>query len=104
MNPLMEKLTLRDRFRDVLIEATESRNQRQGIVQTVRGPEIGWVIYERMCMLTAVNVARSERGYPPVGIDAVRRADQQATGHVDWLDKLSLYCAELTMKDQSTSR
>lgn len=100
MNPLTEKLALRDLFCDVLIEATRSRNQRREIVQTVWGPEIGWVIYERMCMLTAVNIARSERGYPPVDIEAIRRADQQATGHVDWLDKFSLYCAELTLKEQ----
>lgn len=96
----MEKLALRDRFRGMLLEATGTRNQRQEISRTVWGPEIGWVIHERMCMLTAVNVARSERGYPPVDIEAVRRADQQATGHVDWLDKFSLYCAELTLDNE----
>jgi hypothetical protein len=96
----MEKLALHNRFRDVLIEATGARNQHQGVVETVWGPEIGWVIYERICMLTAVNVARAERGYPPVDIEAVRRADQYATGHVDWLDKFSLYCAELTLDSE----
>ena len=95
MNTLTDKIALRDRFRKVLIDATKCRDQKRAIMETTWGPEVEWVGYERAQMQAAVNFARAERGRAPVGIDAIRRVDQWATGHVDWLDKFSLYCAEL---------
>lgn len=100
MNELAEKISLRDRFRDVLIDAAKQRDQRREIVTTVWGPEIGWTLYERVRMQEAVNFALTERGLPPVGIDVIRRADQSATGHVDWLDKFALYCAEICLSNR----
>jgi hypothetical protein len=93
-----DKLRLRDRFRDILTEAASHRCDRDGIVETSAGREFEWVCYERGAMFAAVNRVRVERGLDRIGMDEIIRADQHATGHVDWLDKFPLYCAELASR------
>jgi hypothetical protein len=88
---------LRDRFRDVLIEAAKHRNERDGIVQTRTGPECEWAEYERSQLLAAVNAERSKRRMPLATVEEIRHADYQASGHFDYADKVALYCAEIAM-------
>jgi hypothetical protein len=95
MTALADKLALRDQFRAVLIEATRQRDQRRAIINTAWGPEIEWTCYEREQMRQAVNTILSSRGKLAVGVDVIRRIDMSASGHVDWLDKFALRCAEL---------
>lgn len=101
MNETREKLDLRDRLRDELRAACQERSRLTGVVQTSSGPELEWVLYERNCMLKLVNLLRAERGIPGVDAAEVERADQLATGHVDWFDKFPLYCAELVLRPAS---
>jgi hypothetical protein len=99
MNALQEKLDLRDLLRRELELACRERDQRTSIVETESGPETAWVLYERYRMLEAVNLFRAACGLPCVSGADIRRADQLATGHVDWIDKFPLYCAELVLRD-----
>lgn len=92
-----EKIRLRNLLRDALLAATEQRDLRNEVIFAASGPEPWWVCYERVQMLNAVNQFRLERGRSLISMDAIVRVDQLATGHVDWLDKFSLYCAELVL-------
>lgn len=97
MNELREKLDLRDRLRHKLELVCRERDKRTSVVKTESGPEIEWVLYEQYRMLEAVNLLRAARGLSCVSANDIRRADRLASGHVDWLDKFSLYCAELVL-------
>jgi hypothetical protein len=90
-----ERMVLRDRFRDVLTAATKQRHLLVGVITASTSSVYEWVLYERLQMLLAVNAARQERDLPLVMLRDIERMDRLATGHVDWLDKLSFYCAEL---------
>ena len=94
----LEKIALRDRFRELLLRLAAERGQRPDIVQTAFGPEPEWVGHERAEMHAAVNRALAERCLPPVDIVPVYRADQRAAGHVDYCDKFPLYCAEIVLE------
>lgn len=97
-----ERRQLRDRFRAVLLAAHVHRDERPGIVQTPTGPECEWAEYERGLLLAAVNAERSRRNLTPATIEQVRHADYQASGHVDYADKVALYCAEIAMGIERT--
>jgi hypothetical protein len=92
---VQQRLALRDRFRAVLAAAMEQRNQREDLVDTPDGPEIGWVLFERAAMHEAVNAARAEVGKPAVPVELVERAEGLAVGHVDYHPKFALYCADV---------
>lgn len=81
-----------------LTQAQAERHLREELVDG----ELGWIRYERETMHAAVNQARSDRGLPPVPIEAVDRVEQQATGHSDYTKKFALYCAELVLKEQQS--
>lgn len=99
-----ERRQLRDRFRDVLLEAATQRGRREQIVQSPDGLfEAAWAEYERDQLLLAVNAERSRRGLPATTRDDIRHADRQAAGHVDYADKISLYCAEIAMGIERTT-
>jgi hypothetical protein len=95
--PLRQRLALRDRFRAVLAKAMEQRDKRPDFVDTMDGPELEWVLYERVVMLDEVNRMRAERGYPKVDSYLVLRAERMACGHVDYHSKFALYCAEIVL-------
>lgn len=83
-------------LRATLTRAQEERSQRQKFVQLENGStELGWVMYEREQMLTAVNALRSAAGRPPVSVDALEAAETRACGHVDYTSKFAIGCADL---------
>lgn len=92
-----DRVAVRDRLRGILINATVERPFRSGFGGTESGSEIEWVLHGRLEMLTAVNKVRADRGYPPVLIGEIERADRLAAGHVDWVDQFPLYCAEIAL-------
>ncbi len=80
-------------FARVLSKAQKSRSQKSEWI----GTELAWTLYERAVMLKAVNVVRSQRGFPLAIEEDVRRADCCAAGHTDYSQKFALYCAELAL-------
>lgn len=97
-----ERRRLRDRFRAILLDAAKERRQRENIIETKYGPEPEWARYERQSLLTAVNDERAARHLLPATADQIRNADSQAAGHVDYADKVSLYCAEIALGIERT--
>jgi len=88
-----ELMALRDTMLHTLQEAAKHRDQRPDPI----GDELGWVVYEREQMATAINAARTNRGLGPVTLKDVARVEQQACGHVDYASKYALYCAEMAI-------
>lgn len=97
-----ERRQLRDRFRDVLLDAASQRNKRQNAIETKYGAEMEWMRFERQTMLTAVNEERRRRNLPPAHADDIQNANSQAGGHIDYADKFALYCAEIAMGIERT--
>ena len=85
---------LQDQMLRVLGKAQELRPQKQERL----GNEPEWIIYERKVMFEAVNAVRLQRDCAPVTIEAMRRAEGCAAGHVDYSQKFALYCAELALQ------
>lgn len=79
----------------VLLDASKQRDQRRTVVDTVDGPEMAWTMFERSEMLAEVNRVRVQRGHPPVGLAEITLVDNLASGHCDWFEKFSFYCAEV---------
>ena len=59
------------------------------------GKTLRWQDFELTGMLNAVNTERAILSKPPVTIDAIKSADGQACGHVDYARKFPWYCAEI---------
>ncbi len=93
MNELQQ---LTSAFTDILKEAQKLRPQKQKWIGVKGYDELEWVIYERDVMLKAVNTARYYRGFPP--ITDVNMAEQSAFGHIDYMHKFALNCAELALR------
>lgn len=89
-------------LREVLLEAATpaERRKREEMVDD----ELGWVLYERQVMTDAVNRMRARLGKAPVHIDTVKRVDQSATGHSDYVLKYALGCTDLVMADDETGK
>ena len=68
----------------VLVRATEGRD---------KDPD--WIENERKLMLEIVNEHREHHGRKPLTSADVERVEQTAVGHVDYVHKFALYCAEL---------
>lgn len=77
-----------DRIHDVLVAAQAERDQR---------PYPGWHEHEKAVLLEIVNEIRASRGLPGVGSDAIDRAEQMASGHIDYTSKCCIYAADLTV-------
>lgn len=54
-----------------------------------------WHDFEKMVMWKEVNRCRMSMGLEPVEFHRIARAEQMASGHVDYTSKFALYCAEL---------
>lgn len=94
-------LTYRDlitRFKDLLNEATTERPKRRDMVLLETGSgEIGWVLYERSVMRDEVNRLREERGRIPVDDHVIIQVEGQACGHIDYVLKYAIGCADLVL-------
>lgn len=94
-----ERLSFRavhDHFRNTLMTAAEERSSRQGF-DAATG-ELEWVLHERAVLLAEVNRIRAEIGGDPVDADAIEDVERGALGHVDYVTKFALYCAELALE------
>jgi hypothetical protein len=90
-------LDLQGRFRAVLLNAASQRDKRLAAILTEYGSEREWERFERETMLAAVNEERARRNLSPATADQIQGADSQASGHIDYVDKFALYCAEIAM-------
>jgi hypothetical protein len=99
----LSRRSLQHTFRDVLIEAAKHRNDRAYPMTTPAGEMMGWVWYEIEQLLFAVNGFRESRRRKSVSLSEIVDAERQASGHLDYADQLALYCAELALKDWTTS-
>jgi len=101
MTPLQRiagRRELAGRLRHVLLAAAEERHLRGGWVPGAGGKELGWVVYERGQMLTAVNAERQARDLPPVPVEDVMRVERRAEGHSDYVAQFAFGCAELVLR------
>lgn len=97
----MKILVMKDKLQAVLEAAMKERPKRPDLVKLDGGwTEPAWVQFERESMHKAVNAERSKLGKGPLPLEAVKRVEQFAVGHVDYSSKFSLYCAELVLLDQ----
>lgn len=76
------------RMEDAFTTQTAKRDQYDGL---------DWILAERQAMHAAVNAARVERRLPPLPITAVEHVENMACGHIDYVHKFALYCAELAL-------
>jgi|SRR5271155_4173051 len=91
-----DRAKLRQHFLSILTDAAKHRRERETIVEDASNESApGWLVFERKTMHGAVNVWRAEHHLPPVDISAIARVERQASGHVDYAVKFSLYCAEI---------
>lgn len=89
-----------DSLMSTLVRAQAERSQRDDFVRLADGgSELGWVLYEREQMLTAVNTLRADSGKGSASIDAVQIAERRARGHVDYAWKFAIGCADLVIAD-----
>jgi hypothetical protein len=96
---LREREALRDRFRSALINASTERSQRPDLVDGDDGvPELEWVRYERQVMWAEVNRCRAELNLPLADLAEIRRVEQQAEGHSDYVAKFAWGCVELATR------
>lgn len=100
-----EALPYRDlitHFRDLLNEATVERPKRNDFVPLEGGSaEIGWVLYERAVMRDEVNRIREERDLSPVSDEDLIRVEGQASGHIDYVSKYAIGCADLALGQEA---
>ena len=82
---------LGDRFTE--LAAQRGRPGRQEY--TADRTELRWQRFELLGMLETVNNERAALGKPSVDLAAIRLADGQACGHVDYARKFPWYCAEI---------
>lgn len=97
----IERLPYRDligHFQDLLNEATKERKDRRDFVTLDGGTaEFGWVLYERDVMRDEVNRLRQARGLNPVDDFTIIRVEMQASGHIDYVLKYAIGCADLVL-------
>lgn len=94
------KMTAYDALHAALVAAQQERPQRDDWVPTATGQELGWVLHERDVMLAETNRWRIANGLPEIGLGLILRAENHASGHVDYTHKFALYCAEIAVGDE----
>jgi hypothetical protein len=80
-------------LRATLVAEQERRGQRQGWVDG----ELEWVLAERAAMTQRVNRIRARYGLGPVAASAVQAVEQRAAGHIDYIAKYAIGCADLAV-------
>lgn len=84
-------------FRAELVLAQVDRDKRPNLVTIGGETEPGWVFHERRVMHRETNWAREQAGFEPVPVEAIKRAEQSACGHVDYTAKYAFHCAEIAL-------
>jgi hypothetical protein len=90
-----------DQLRHVLRAAMLHRDRLEWQTEVTApdgGRELAWIVYERRAMHNETNRIRSEAGLPYLPIEDIERAESLASGHIDYFQKFTLYCAELAVK------
>lgn len=85
------------RFMAALLTEARERDNRMEVDDWGDGHEIRFAWCERHRMHREVNTVRAAAGLDVVPVDAVRRVEQLALGHVDYGRKFTWYCAELAL-------
>jgi len=104
--PVEDKLDLRDKFLSVLKAAATQRKRRTALVSAPGGvgrSEPEWVAFERRAMAEVVDAARAARGLAAASPERLQRAERIAVGHVDYMEKFALYCAEIALGENDAS-
>jgi hypothetical protein len=78
-------------LRDVLTAATKVRHLRPGFVDG----DLEWVTFERSVMHDATNTIRARYQKPPVSVAEILVAENRACGHIDYVQKYAIGCADL---------
>lgn len=68
---------------------------RGEIAKRHSSPGLSWIINERQCVTTCANEWAAMHGLSPITIDEVEKVENLAVGHIDYVQKFSLYVAEL---------
>jgi len=102
---MRQREALRDKFRDKLCDAALERDRRDFYVLGRDGDaELGWVIYEHLAMMEAVNTELRSRGLPDADPEEVCRIERGAAGHCDYADKYALHLAFLVERAQQRQK
>lgn len=80
-------------LKGALLDAAAERDQRDHF--DIATGELGWVLHERNVMLDATNRLRASRGLLPVDEGSILPIETRATGHIDYVQKFAIGCAEL---------
>jgi hypothetical protein len=88
-------------FRNTLIKAQEQRKNKNQWVDDPNGNDktLQWILFERQTMLDFTNAERQKNGFQPLLIEKIIRAENFATGHIDYTYKLALYCARMSRNE-----
>lgn len=98
---VVDRWRLRDHLLGVLSKAQKERPKLQAEVQVSPNRwEFAWVTYERLQMLSAVNIERAKRGLSLLTAEDIQRVEQMALGHSDYSLKFALYCMELALGEK----
>ena len=98
---MRQRMALRDLFRDKLCDAALERNRRDFYVAGRDGDaELGWVLYEHLVMMEAVNTELRSRNLPDADPEELCRIERDAAGHCDYADKYALHLAFLVERAQ----
>ena len=84
-----------EEFRAALVSAQHERDYMP--VKDMETPY--WNTYEMLVMWKLVNAKRYGHDRPMLPFSEVQKAEQMASGHVDYTKKFALYCAELVDKE-----
>ena len=90
----MNRRTLIDTLKAALAQAITERPQRRDFVNG----ELAWITYEREVMHQETNRQRAKRGRGPVSLADIRRVESTSEGHIDYVSKFAIGCAELVTK------
>ena len=102
---MRQRIALRDLFRDRLCDAALERDRRDFWTIGPDGDrELGWMAYERLVMLEAVNAELRSRGLPDAEPDEVWRIERSAGGHCDYAAKYALHLAFLVERAQQEAQ
>lgn len=91
--PRHQRSLLIDRIRVQIRSMQIERRFREGIVDG----RPGWVWYEQIHLWGIINEHREAHDREPLPFETVQRAEQRASGHSDYTDKLALYSMELVL-------
>jgi hypothetical protein len=89
-------------FATLLAAKAKERDNHQTFVAHPLGVMYGhtvpeWHLNEMKALLERINQLRKEKHLEPISLEKLIRAEVHACGHVDYAQKLAIYCTELTL-------